>query len=800
MSRENPQYHIFVVDDDIEVAEVIQKYLRREGFHSSRAASGAEAISWLGEHRADLMLLDFRLSDMTAEDLVESLSERELLIPFIIITGLGDERVAVEMMKRGARDYLIKDASLVKLLPSVVTQLLEQLEGEKRLAATEEALRKSEQKYRTLFEQAGDAIEITDEQGRVIDCNQGLCDLLGHTREELLNRPAEEFASLEYKNFASQRMTRILEGGMPPFESGAVRKDGSRVDIEVSAAPIEIEGRNHIIYFLRDITERKQAEASRARARRQACIAQLGQLALGETDISAWFDEGLPHVAEMLDLDKCMVLELLPDGQALRLKSGVGWTEGLAGSATLDTGVSTQAGYTLLANEPVIVENQSEETRFTVPSILTDHGVISVLSVVIPGHERPYGVLSAHSTMERTFNQEDIDFLESVANLFATVIENKRLDDKLRQAQKVAILGQLASGVAHDFNNSLGVILGYIELLQGHAEDPKSLKALEIVKKAALSGERTIKRLLDYARKRTDRPKGRADLNRVIQDVIEMTRPRWKSEAEMRGIAFEMDFEKQADRPWIRGEESEIHEALMNLVNNSLDAMPAGEKIMFQTENVEEGVRVKMSDSGEGMSSDEAARAFEPFFTTKGEQGNGLGLSMVSSIVGRHEGQIRLESAPGEGTTVWMTLPAPSREAPEREDLPAAPTVPRRILLIDDDRVNTELFSAILGTAGHQVETSNDPQEGLRVFRSGSFDVVITDFSMLGISGLEVAKAAKDHDPNVPVLLITGWGGETDNQELTESGVDVLLSKPLLAKDLLNAIAQVLPDKDGKPA
>ncbi|MDP6087883.1 MAG: PAS domain S-box protein [Nitrospinota bacterium] len=386
---------------------------------------------------------------------------------------------------------------------------------------------------------------MTDEQGRVIDCNQGLCDLLGHTREELLNKPVEEFASLEYKNSASQRMARILEGGMPPFESGAARKDGSRVDIEVSAAPIEIEGRNHIIYFLRDTTERKQAEAFRARARRQACIAQLGQLALGETDLSAWFDEGLPHVAEMLDLDKCMVLELLSDGHALQLKSGVGWAEGLAGSALLDTGVHSQAGYTLLADEPVIVENQSEETRFAAPPILTDHGVISGLSVVIPGHERTYGVLSAHSTTERAFNQEDIDFLESVANLFATVIENKRLDDNLRQAQKVTVLRQLASGVAHDFNNSLGVILGYIELLQGRVEDPKSQNALEIVKKAALSGERTIKHLLDYARKRTDRPKGRADLNRVIQDVVEMTRPRWKSEAEMRGITFEMEFEKK---------------------------------------------------------------------------------------------------------------------------------------------------------------------------------------------------------------------------------------------------------------
>ena len=145
------------------------------------------------------------------------------------------------------------------------------------------------------------------------------------------------------------------------------------------------------------------------------------------------------------------------------------------------------------------------------------------------------------------------------------------------------------------------------------------------------------------------------------------------------------------------------------------------------------------------------------------------------------EAQEAFDGVLERGITVWMTLPAPSREAAEREDLPAEPTIPHRILLIDDDRVNTELFSAILGTAGHQVETSNDPQEGLRIFRSGSFDVVITDFSMPGVSGLEVAKAVKDHDPNVPVLLITGWGGETDDQENTTPFVSSLRSAIMAA-------------------
>ncbi|MDP7386332.1 MAG: ATP-binding protein, partial [Nitrospinota bacterium] len=211
-------------------------------------------------------------------------------------------------------------------------------------------------------------------------------------------------------------------------------------------------------------------------------------------------------------------------------------------------------------------------------------------------------------------------------------------------------MGQLASGVAHNFNNSLAVILGRAELSGLLTEDPKLRRNLEIIEKAAHDGANTVKRLQDFARKREDRPTGTVGLNDIVSDVIEMTRPRWKDEAELLGVRLEVGFDARAEKDTVRGEGSELREILINLVHNALDAMPDGGRIAFATENAADEVIVSVTDSGIGMGPETRERALEPFFTTKGERGTGLGLSMVYGIVGRYGGQMEIESAPGKGT------------------------------------------------------------------------------------------------------------------------------------------------------
>jgi PAS domain S-box-containing protein len=202
------------------------------------------------------------------------------------------------------------------------------------------------------------------------------------------------------------------------------------------------------------------------------------------------------------------------------------------------------------------------------------------------------------------------------------ITARKMAEEQLHQSEKIEALGRLSSGVSHDFNNSLGIIHGsadVFERLLGKDTDAHILDYIDIIQKFAMSAAQTVKRLQDFSRKREDRPVGVADLNVVIREVAEMTSPRWKSEAEAEGVPFEFIVRPLAKRPLVPGVEAELHEILINLINNSLDAMPEGGRLFVTTEDTREGPRVSVKDNGAGMTPEVKARAFEPFFSTKGE-------------------------------------------------------------------------------------------------------------------------------------------------------------------------------------
>ncbi|HJM42776.1 MAG: ATP-binding protein [Nitrospinota bacterium] len=355
-------------------------------------------------------------------------------------------------------------------------------------------------------------------------------------------------------------------------------------------------------------------------------------------------------------------------------------------------------------------------------------------------------------------------------------------------------MGQLASGVAHNFNNSLAVILGRAELSGLLTEDPKLRRNLEIIEKAAHDGANTVKRLQDFARKREDRPTGTVGLNDIVSDVIEMTRPRWKDEAELLGVRLEVGFDARAEKDTVRGEGSELREILINLVHNALDAMPDGGRIAFATENAADEVIVSVTDSGIGMGPETRERALEPFFTTKGERGTGLGLSMVYGIVGRYGGQMEIESAPGKGTAVRLTLPAADEQARDLSTPRLITSASRRILIIEDEEEVTELVAEILQGGGHTAEFATDPRDGLDRFKNGTFDIVITDLSMPEMPGWLVAEEIRRLNPSVPLILLTGWGGQLDPERLKANHIDSVLSKPINRADILNSVERAFAD------
>jgi diguanylate cyclase (GGDEF)-like protein/PAS domain S-box-containing protein len=307
----------------------------------------------------------------------------------------------------------------------------------------EEALRRSEAHTRAIFQSALDAVITMDHEGRIREFNPAAERMFGHPGGAVIGK---ELARLLLPPGLRDRhrsgLGRYLATGESAMlgrrqELTALRADGSEFPVELTVTRTDQPGPPVFTGYVRDITGRKQAEeALRARARQQAVVAELGQIALTGTDLASLMQDTVALTAETLGVEYCKVLELLPDGDALVLRAGVGWRVGLVGTARVEAAADSQAGFTLMAKEPVIVEDLRAETRFSGPPLLHDHGVTSGMSVIIPGATRPFGVLGAHTARPRAFTTDDVNFLQAVANVLAAAIERKRVEMALRQSEE----------------------------------------------------------------------------------------------------------------------------------------------------------------------------------------------------------------------------------------------------------------------------------------------------------------------------------------------------------------------------
>ena len=364
------------------------------------------------------------------------------------------------------------------------------------------------------------------------------------------------------------------------------------------------------------------------------------------------------------------------------------------------------------------------------------------------------------------------------------------------QQERLSALGQMASGVAHDFNNALVPILGFSELLQlspGTLENRELANSyIGMIHTAAGDAAKVVSRLKQFYRKQQEGDLFDAvDVDKLVLQVFTLTRPRWKDQMQAAGVMIEV-VPELGDVPPVRGDESALREVLTNLIFNAADAMPTGGKITVRTRRDGNFAIIEVADSGTGMTGEVRKRCLEPFFTTKGERGTGLGLSMVFGIVQRHTGTMDIESELGKGTTFILRLPLQACAVPVPTLTPAASPAPRNlgILVVDDEPQARQFLAAALTGDGHRVELAKDGLDGLRRFRDGTFDVVLTDKAMPGMSGDQMASTMKRMKPGTPVILLTGFGQFLDKADLPS--VDVLLSKPIGVEQLREALHSAL--------
>jgi signal transduction histidine kinase/CheY-like chemotaxis protein len=389
-----------------------------------------------------------------------------------------------------------------------------------------------------------------------------------------------------------------------------------------------------------------------------------------------------------------------------------------------------------------------------------------------------------------------------VKELSHYISEQERIREQFSQMEKLSALGELASGVAHDFNNTLAGILGRAQLLQRTSDPEKLRRGLDIIIKTAEDGAKTVKRIQDFARQRRDHDFELVSIDQILMDASEITRPRWKNCAEASNIHISVDL-KIGSKAMVMGDDSELREVLVNMVFNAIDAMPEGGTLKLSSHTAGEKVTITVADTGVGMYPEVRSRIFDPFFTTKGKAGLGLGLAVSFGIIRRHGGNIEVESQYGNGTEFRITLPVAKiaetqlikRDLIVQTEEPQFQTTnrmePTRLLVVDDEDFVRDLLGEILEGEQCLVELAQDGTEALALFREHKFDGVFTDVGMPGMSGWELAREIRQLNKHIPIAIVTGWGELVGSNEQRAAGVDWVIAKPFTAERIAELVREI---------
>ena len=397
--------------------------------------------------------------------------------------------------------------------------------------------------------------------------------------------------------------------------------------------------------------------------------------------------------------------------------------------------------------------------------------------------------ITAHKQTEQSLR-------ESTRELGSTVAELRETQKQIVQQERLRALAQMASGVAHDFNNVLAKILGFNELLLAWPENlidkEKVKKYLQMTSAAAQEAVTIVNRLREFYRHRKESEVYQSlDLNETIAQAIVLTQPKWKDQMMASGAMVVINTDLR-DVPPIRGSESDLREVFINLLFNSVDSMPQGGTITVATRSEADSIVIEVRDTGRGMTEGVRQHCFEPFFTTKGERGTGLGLAIVYGMVQRHGGTIDIQSEEGKGTVVVIHLPVLVPESGDAPMVNAAPWRPLRVLLVEDEPQVCDIQAEYLRGDGHFVETAADGSQGLKQFGAGHFDVVVADRAMPGMNGDQMTEAIKSISPGTPVLLVTGFADMPIDNVEPKHRPDLILRKPITQMALRQAVARVL--------
>jgi two-component system, cell cycle sensor histidine kinase and response regulator CckA len=751
-----------VIEDNESDAELLEIALRRAGYEPvlDRVETAEDMRAALARETWDIVLSDYRLPCFTGVEALRILKERGIDVPFILVSGTLGEEQAVAVVKAGAHDYLLK-GSLSRLGVAIDRELREAVARREHRAA-QEALRRSEERYRTLAEAAHDGIFIFDRRGRVEYANVSGARRFGAEPEGVVGRSIDELfgsAAPRYRASLEQSLAKrahVYFEEKTPFPTGETWLGVWLVALGGGTAP---EG---VLGVARDIGERIRAEeAVRASEERYRTLFHRNPAGIYRNAMDG---------------------RIVECNEAFARIYGFASREEALQARAMDLYPSPDARKAFLAR------------------LLAEGAVTDAESLGRRKDGRPVWVLETASVVLGPGGAPE--FIEGAV---VDVTDRKQLEEQLRQSQKMEAVGQLAGGVAHDFNNLLSVICGYCELILKRlsVNDPVGRKVLEI-RKAGDRAAALTRHLLTFSRRQAVVAEV-LDLNDVLAGMEGLLRRLIREDIQCMTILSPRPCRVSADP-------GQIEQVVMNLAVNAQDAMPEGGRLAIETSVTEVDPAhsreyvglapgryavLSVTDTGTGMDAETQARIFEPFFTTKEPgRGTGLGLATVYGIVHQNTGMIRVSSTPGQGSTFTVYLPAVEMEA-KRWVAPVAADLPRgteTILLVEDEDAVRKLSLEMLEGLGYRVIDAPDGAAALALAHAykGEVHLLMTDLVMPHLGGRPLAEALEKRRPGIKVLYTSGYAGDILLAVEGSAGTATFVQKPFTLDALARKIREAL--------
>ncbi|NUM79670.1 PAS domain S-box protein [bacterium] len=706
----------------------------------------------------DLILSDYNLPQFTALDALKILKSRGLDTPLILVTGTQSDETAVECLKAGAEDYILKN-NLVRL-NSAIYNALEKRDTLREKNAALTALKESETRYRNLFVNSTDMVYTLDAKGHATSLNPAFKILTGFEPAEWIGRHFSEIIHRIDYAYLHELVRKVMKGAtIPPSEIRLLRKNGNYIFVEFTAVPLYEHGAvKGVLGIVRDISGRKRAE------------------------------EQIREQADLLNLTRDIITLRHPDGEILfwnqAAETLLGWTakEAIGKNAFQMQLRGKEKFHQNVYNELLEKGHWQGEVKLQTKSggeILVD----SRWTLIKDGARNQHTILTVSTN----------------------VTEQRKLEAQFLRAQRLESIGTLASGIAHDLNNMLMPIMLASHILSKKVTDEEGRNLLQTVQASAEQGANLIKQVLSFGRG-MEGERTLVQVRYLVKDVYKILDKTFPKNIDVRVI-------EPKELPLVNANSTQLHQVLMNLCVNARDAMPNGGTLTIETGElfIDEHyaqihidaktgpyIIISVADSGIGIPDSIKEKIFDPFFTTKEPgQGTGLGLATVFNIVKGHDGFITLTSEPGKGTTFKIYIPA---ILAENEKQPAVvqsewPGGRGEWLLVAEDNASVrEITRTTLDGYGYHVLTANDGAEAVGLFAQNRsmIKAVILDMSMPIMDGPSTMRALKKIDPDIAIIGVSGLQASRSLDKNLESELYAFLQKPYTTLTLLTTLNSLL--------